>query len=71
LKDPTGVLAALAITMDGVLMEVSSGFVIEEKLTKTAAGVKQDKPGILVLWLRFPVFRQMPILHRTKRLSPD
>jgi|UPI0002F40AB0 hypothetical protein len=52
-------------------MEVSSGFVIEEKLTKTAAGVKQDKPGILVLWLRFPVFRQMPILHRTKRLSPD
>jgi len=52
-------------------MGVSSGFVIEKKLTKTAAGVKQDKPGILVLWLRLPVFRQLPILHRTKRLSGD
>jgi hypothetical protein len=52
-------------------MEVSSGFVVEEKLTKTAAGVKQDQTRFLVLWLRFPVFRQMPILHRTKRLSPD
>jgi hypothetical protein len=52
-------------------MEVSSVFVIEEKLTKTAACVKQDKLGFLVLWLRLPDFRQMPILHRTKRLSPD
>jgi hypothetical protein len=52
-------------------MDVSSGFVIEEKLTKTAAGVKQDKPSLLVLWLRFPVFSQMPIMQCTKRLSPD
>jgi hypothetical protein len=71
LKDPTGVLAALAMTMDGVLMDVSSGFMIEKKLTKTVVGVKQDKPRHLVLWLRLPVFRQMPILQRTKRLSPD
>jgi hypothetical protein len=51
-------------------MDVSSGFMIEKKLTKTAAGVKQDKPGTIVLWLCFPVFRQLPIMHRTKRLSP-
>jgi len=52
-------------------MDVSSGFMIENKLTKTVVGVKQDKTCRLVLRLRLPVFRQMPILHRTKRLSPD
>jgi hypothetical protein len=71
LNEPTAVRAALAMTMDGLVMDVSSDmFVFRKKLSKTAAGVKQDKPRQIVLWLQGPVFRQFAFVQCTKRLSP-
>jgi hypothetical protein len=57
--------------MDGLVMDVSSDMIVfRKKLSKTAAGVKQDKPARFVLWLQDPVFRQIAFVHCTKRLSP-